>query len=329
MKLASIIHEGLTVGVVSLNDNELVLLSDFGPWTSVREFIAAGDAALQTVRAGLEKPGLTTISTAGITWAAPIPDPSKMLFMALNNSAIDKMLFYRPDFPVYFPKLPSALAGSGATLELHGHYGLTHMEPELGVIIGKTARNVPLQDAMDYVFGYTAINDVTSVGMRMEDNYFGRYSMPTSDGGFEPIDEHLLYPGRYKNADGFAPMGSYLVTKDTIPDPHNLRVRGWVDDELFADDNTSNLHYTVAEVIHWVSAHSTLLPGDILSMGTALHPDGKSKPLASSNVNSFGSVMRVEIERIGTVETPVTRIRDTDPRDYFATNRRFVRTLVE
>jgi 2-keto-4-pentenoate hydratase/2-oxohepta-3-ene-1,7-dioic acid hydratase in catechol pathway len=329
MKLASIVRGDITVGVVSRNDDQLVLLSDLGPWTSVRELVTAGDAALATVRAGLQKQGLATIAAAGVTWAAPIPDPSKMLFMALNNSAIDKTLYYRPDFPVYFPKLPSTLAGSGATLELHGHYGLTHLEPELGVIIGKTACAVSLRDAMDYVFGYTVVNDVTSVGMRMEDKYFGRYPMPKPNGGFEPVDEHLLYPGRYKNVDGFAPMGPYLVTKDAIPDPHDLRVRGWVDEELFADDTTRNLHYTVAEVIHWVSTHSTLMPGDILSMGTAVHPDAKSKPLSSSNVNSFGDVMRVEIERIGTVETRVKRIRDADPRDYFAANRRFVKTLVE
>jgi 2-keto-4-pentenoate hydratase/2-oxohepta-3-ene-1,7-dioic acid hydratase in catechol pathway len=151
--------------------------------------------------------------------------------------------------------------------------------------------------------------------------------MPKGDGTFEPVDEHLLYVGRYKNADGFMPMSPFIVTADEIPDPHNLAIRGLIDDEVIAEDNTRNLHYSVQEVIYWVSAHSTLLPGDIISMGTAVHPDGQSKPLAHGNVNRFGETMKIEIEKIGAVTTFLKRNHNDDPRTYFRANKRFVKTI--
>jgi 2-keto-4-pentenoate hydratase/2-oxohepta-3-ene-1,7-dioic acid hydratase in catechol pathway len=306
----------------------LVPLQQIGPWQSVREVIEAGAEARHLIETALTD--ITEgLDPSTVVWAAPIPNPSKILGMALNNSAIDKFLFYRPDFPVYFPKLPSALSGHNATLKLEVHYGLVHPEPELGVIIGKTAKNVSLADAMDYVFGYAVINDVTSAGMRMEDSYFGRYPMPKDDGTYEAVDEHLLYVGRYKNADGFMPMGPFIVTADEIPDPHKLAIKGTIDGEIIAEDNTRNLHYSVQEVIYWVSAHSTLFPGDILSMGTAVHPDGQSKPLAHGNVNRAGKVMQIDIEKIGSVSTFLQRNHAEDPRSYFRANKRFVKTLSE
>ena len=73
--------------------------------------------------------------------------------------------------------------------------------------------------------------------------------------------------------------------------------------------------------------HSTLEAGDIISMGTALHPDAQCDPLSRGDLNSRGEVVRVEIESIGTVETPIKRIRNADPKEYFAANKRFVKTL--
>lgn len=327
MKFATIIEDGNTVGTVGIQENKLVRLSDLGPWNSIRELIEGGDVAIENVQKALSNEKFRTISTEQAKWAPPIPDPSKMLFMAFNNSAADKLLVHRPDFPVYFPKINSALAGSGATLELHTQYGFTHAEPELGVIIGKRGRYIAVENAMDHVFGYTVINDVTSATMRMEDAYLVRYPMPQADIAYVPVEEPLLYPGRYKNADGFAPMGPYIVSKNEIDDPHNLYVKAWIDEDIIADDNTQNLHYSISEVIHWISMHSTLEAGDIISMGTALHPDTQSDLLSKGDLNSKGEFVRVEIESIGTVETPIKRIRNADPKEYFTANKHFVKTL--
>jgi 2-keto-4-pentenoate hydratase/2-oxohepta-3-ene-1,7-dioic acid hydratase in catechol pathway len=246
-----------------------------------------------------------------------------MLFVALNNSAMDKDLVYRPDFPAYFPKLPSALTGQGRPIEIYAHYGVTHPEPELGVIIGRGGRDIPTDEAMDHVFGYTIVNDVTSVGMRKEDVFFGKQLQPNPSGGFSYQEEHFLYQGRYKNADGFAPMGPYLVHKSEVADPMALAIRAFLDDEILAEDNTRNLHFSIAEVISWISRHSTLRTGDILSLGTAVDPDAE-KSLPSGDLNKRGNFVAVEIEGLGRLVNPLVRLgANPDPRAYYSVNKRF------
>jgi 2-keto-4-pentenoate hydratase/2-oxohepta-3-ene-1,7-dioic acid hydratase in catechol pathway len=170
---------------------------------------------------------------------------------------------------------------------------------------------------MDHVFGYTIFNDITSVGMRKEDRFVAEYPIPAGDGTFIPTTEHVVYQGRYKSADGFAPMGPFLFHKDAIGDPYNLRVKCWRDDELVMDDNTSAYHFSIPEVIFWVSHHATLYPGDVIALGTALHPDEMRKPVSYADLNKSGDTVTVEIETLGTLTTPIRRIAAPDPRDAF------------
>lgn len=324
MKLATLLRDERAEPAVETANGRLALLRDLGVhFPSVRSVIEGGDAARAEVVSALNSKDVPTIASDAVHWLAPIPDPSKILCVALNNSAADSHLIYRPDFPVYFPKLPSALNGHGQPVEVWGHHGLVHPEPELAVIIGSRARNVSVDEAMSHVFGYAIFNDVTSVGMRKEDNFVADYPIPQPDGSFKPTEEHLLYPGRYKSADGFAPMGPYVVHKSLIPDPTKLRVRCWIDDELLMDDNTSGYHFTVAEVIHWISAFSTLLPGDVISLGTALHPDEHRRPISYGNINAFGDAVRIEIDGLGILKTPIRRVRGEDPRARFTVEKRF------
>lgn len=326
MRFATLQIEGARVPAVAASDGTLVLLRDIGvQFNSVRAVIEGGEEALGGIAKALAASRARGLDPETVEWAAPVADPSKILCIALNNSAIDRILAYRPDFPVYFPKLPSALSGNGETLDLHGHFGLVHPEPELAVVIGKKARNISIDDAMDYVFGYSIFNDVTSIGMRREDNFFAEYVAQDRDGNATEVAEHLLYPGRYKSADGFAPMGPYLVHKDEIKDPMALRIRCWIDGELMMDDNTGSYHFSVPELIHWISAHSTLLPGDVISLGTALHPDDNSRPVSYGDMNRFGASVRVEIDELGALTTPIRRIRGEDPRVYFGANKKFKR----
>jgi 2-keto-4-pentenoate hydratase/2-oxohepta-3-ene-1,7-dioic acid hydratase in catechol pathway len=200
---------------------------------------------------------------------------------------------------------------------------LTHPEAELGVVIARGGHHIPLDSALEHVFGYTVVNDVTSVGMRKEDVFFGKQLMPTPDGQLAYKEEHFLYQGRYKNADGFAPMGPFVIHKSQIADPGNLKVKAWIDDELVADDNTRSYHFTVAEVISWISHHSTLRTGDIISLGTALNPVGERKPLSYGNLNQRGDTVKVEIEGVGVLSNPVRRLPLADPREHFSSTKRF------
>ena len=327
MKIGSIVQGGRPEGVIEAGDGRLILLKDLGLGiSSVRELITAGEAAWEAARAAAAKPGLPSLDSAKVEWAPPIPDPSKILCIALNNSAADYQLTYRPDFPVYFPKLPSALNGHGQPVEVFEHHRpCASRTRTFGVIIGKTARYVSREDAMDHVFGYAIFNDITGVGMRKEDNFIAEYPLASAGwNSFKDVTEHIAYQGRYKSADGFAPMGPLIVHKSLVPDPMNLRVRCWLDDEEIMNDSTSGYHFSIPEVIYWISAHATLFPGDIIALGTALHPDINRRPISYGNINKFGDRIRIEIEGLGTLETPVRRRRDKeDPRTHFHATKNF------
>jgi 2-keto-4-pentenoate hydratase/2-oxohepta-3-ene-1,7-dioic acid hydratase in catechol pathway len=231
---------------------------------------------------------------------------------------MDDLAMHLARHPVYFNKPASSLIGSGQTIEVLPHYGVTHCEPELGVVIGKGGRHISLEAAPDHVFGYTIVNDITSASMRHEDHFHFNFPRPIpGSSGFEIKEEHTSYPARYKGADTFGPTGPWIVTKDEIPNPAGLAVRCWLDDEIIADDNTRNLRFSIAQVIYWISAHATLMPGDIISMGTAFHPDSKMKPLTYGDLNRRGDVLRVDIEGLGSLVNPVKRISRPDPRAEF------------
>jgi 2-keto-4-pentenoate hydratase/2-oxohepta-3-ene-1,7-dioic acid hydratase in catechol pathway len=162
-----------------------------------------------------------------VVWYPPVRRPSKICCLALNNSANSDRILQGPKHPAMFIKPASSLIGHGGAIECKPHYGRVHPEPELAVVIGKTAKNIAARDAYEYVFGYTIHNDITSPTMRAEDTFHYRAIHPKAGDpkAIEYVDTWVSYPGRYKCCDTFACMGPWLVTKDEIADPHNLAVR--------------------------------------------------------------------------------------------------------
>lgn len=242
-----------------------------------------------------------------VTWRAPVPNASKICCLALNNSANADRILQGPKHPAMFTKPSSALAGHGQAIECRPEYGRVHPEPELAVVIGKTAKNVGAPDAMDYVFGYTIHNDITSPTMRGEDTFHYRAVHP-KDGDHrevEYVDTWVSYPGRYKCADTFSCMGPWLVTADEVPNPHDLMVRCSHKGELVTEDNTSNLFYKVPETIAFLTGYMTLLPGDIISMGTALKKSSGGGAVQNIDLNKLGGPVSVSIERLGELINPV------------------------
>lgn len=325
MRLATVRYRGVEQGAVELKAGRLAPFSVLGLGPKSLLATIQDDPDLEGIRAACNALDVEaeTIDIKEAEWLPPLPNPAKILCIALNNSSADSQLTYRPDFPVYFPKLPSALIANGQPVEVARHHGLVHPEPELAVVIAKRAHAVSIEDAMDHVFGFSNFNDITSVGMRKEDNFVAQYPIPQEDGSFKPVEEHLLYQGRYKNLDGFAPMGPFLVHKSAVSDAASMPVKCWIDDDLIMDDNTSGYHFSVAEVVCWISAHSTLFPGDIISLGTALHPDETRRPISYGNINKFGEVVRMEIGNLGILETPIRRVDIDDPREYFSRTKGF------
>jgi len=192
----------------------------------------------------------------GIRYLPPIINPSKV------NGAAGAYLRRNPDgtpgdfdnveYPSFFLKPPSSLTGHESEINLEGLLTTGVHEPEMAVIIGKTAKDVSVAQAMDYVMGYTILNDVSS-----RDLPEGKH---TSQGS-----------NMSKGLDTFSPVGPYITLKEDVPNPHNLEVYAVTDGVRHKwpvpNGNTSFLTFTIPEVIAYLSERQTLLPGDIVSTG--------------------------------------------------------------
>lgn len=291
---------------------------DLGP-DGPRDMIAlieGGAAAMAQVHAAANTAGSDPASVASftadtITWHPPVRRPSKLCCLALNNSANADRIMKGPKHPAMFIKPASSLVGHQGAIECRPEYGRCHPEPELAVIIGKTAKNIHAADAYDHVFGYTIHNDITSPTMREEDTFHYRAIHPKQGGDateIDYVDTWVSYSGRYKGADTFACLGPWLVTKDEIDDPHDLDVACHHQGRLVTEDNTANLFHKTSDVLAFISTSMTLLPGDVVSMGTALKKSAKGGAVQNVDLNKLGGPVSVTIEGIGTLVNHVLHV---------------------
>ncbi|WP_314325088.1 fumarylacetoacetate hydrolase family protein [Paenarthrobacter ilicis] len=222
--------------------------------------------------------------------AVPVPDPrfvapyagGTIFGIGLNfRQTIQEMGFPVPDTPYLFPKLASSVTGpAGVVVADPQVTAEVDWEGELAVIIGREASNVAAADAMDYVWGYTAANDVSARDLQR-------------------IDPQWV---RGKGLDTFCPLGPVAVTRDEIADPHDVRIRTWIDGELVQDGNTSDMLFRIPALIEYLSIYFTLQPGDIILTGT---PSGCGGFMNPPRFVSPGSEMVVEVAGIGTLRNPV------------------------
>lgn len=245
-----------------------------------------------------------------VRWHPPVRRPSKLCCIALNNSANADRILSGPKHPAMFVKPWSTLIGHGAALRVRPSYGRVHPEPELAVVIGRLATEVTAADAMDHVYGYTIHNDFTSPSMRGEDTFHYRAIHPDAQDPtkIRYVESHVSYPGRYKCADTFSALGPWLVTRDEVRDPHDLDVRCDHQGRRVTQDNTANLFYRVPAVIEFISSYMTLMPGDVISMGTALKAssdDSGGMAVQNVDLSKLGGPVSVTITGLGTLETQV------------------------
>jgi 2-keto-4-pentenoate hydratase/2-oxohepta-3-ene-1,7-dioic acid hydratase in catechol pathway len=155
-------------------------------------------------------------------------------------------------------------------------------EVELGVVIGRAVKGVKAADSLDHVFGYVVANDVSARDWQKHS--------PTFTMG--------------KSFDTHGPIGPWVVTADEIPDPQALALRCLVNGEVRQQSNTSDMSFTVAEQIEYLSTAFTLEPGDLLATGT---PAGVGAAMDPPRFLKVGDVVRCEIDGIGAIENPVIR----------------------
>lgn len=310
MKIGTIERNGIAQVVVCTDDDKAVILADCmdSAPADIMQVLNAEETLLSKINTAIA--GKQGVDIESLKWLPPIPKPGKIVCIALNNSANKDRIMKGPSHPATFIKPSSSLVGHGQPIRLKDGFGRVHPEPELTVIIGKGGTDIAKESALDHVFGYSIINDLTAPLMRGDDTFHYRAIHPKADGtpGIEYKDSWVSYPGRYKGCDTFGPMGPWIATADSIPDPHNLTISCLHKGELITEDNTANLNYKVADAIAFISSYMSLEPGDIIAMGTALkaaNTDGKA--VQNIDLTQTGGPIEVRISGIGSLVNPVEK----------------------
>ncbi len=321
MKLATVEKNGHRFVCVEdphghlIDVEELLLLASHNDQTpriqSMRQVIANASAVLPAIDEALNdssKLDAELIDPQSVRWLPPVVAPGKVCAVAMNNSASNARKISAPDHPAFFLKPPSCFIGHRETIRIRRYYGSVHPEPELAVVIGREACEVEARDALDYVFGYTIVDDITGNGMRAQDmfHYWAIYADPDNPDETNRVEQHLSYAARYKGSDTFGVMGPWLVTADAIPDPDALDVFCRVGGETIAEDSTRYYNYKVAEIISFLSFFMTLFPGDVISLGTAFKPAPGRRSIHHANLQRVAGPIEVEIEGLGTQIAEVT-----------------------
>jgi len=245
------------------------------PQDMMEELIIRWDELKPKIDAAVR--GKQGVALDSVRLRAPLPRPTKLICAAVNYLEFGQR---EPAILDAFLKAPNAIIGSGDTCELPPvAASVFHHEPELAIVVGKTATKVSQEDAMSHIFGYCNFLDMSARGL-------------------QGAVGNSFFLG--KCWDTFAPMGPALVTADEIPDPHDLQIRLWNNDEPRHDFPTSDMAHKIPELISEFSKITTLEPGDVIATGVNHQQIGAVQD---------GDVIRMEINELG----PPLVIRISDP----------------
>ncbi|MBM3668519.1 MAG: fumarylacetoacetate hydrolase family protein [Actinobacteria bacterium] len=257
------------------------------------DFILAGPALHASVRDALSStevwPAGTTHSLAAVTLHAPLR-PGKVIGVGLNyvehveesSRSLDTAKEL-PDRPVLFSKPATAIVGPGQPIRHNASLtAQLDWECELAVVIGREALGVSESDALDYVFGYSIINDISARDQRRGGQWF--FS---------------------KGQDSYAPFGPMIVTADEIGDPHTLQLRLTVNGDQRQNGNSRHMLFTIPTLIADITSGMTLEPGDVIATGS---PQGVGAAMNPPTFLQPGDVVECTIEGIGTLSNPVVAV---------------------
>ena len=280
MRFVTIQRDGDTEPGVLL-DGRAIPIQGAG-FASVLEVIEGGAEAQTRVRRWIAGPAsVHGLDPAGLTFAAPIPRPPKLICIGLNyrdHAAESKLAI--PEVPTMFAKFPTAVIGPGQPIVLPKNSTKPDYEAEFAVLIGRRGRHVAEDRWRDYVFGYTILNDVSARD----------FQMATS--------QWMIG----KTFDTFAPFGPAIVTADEIADPHSLRISLTLNGETMQDSSTGNLIFKLPQLIAYLSSVFTLEPGDVIATGT---PAGVGFARKPPRWLRPGDEVRIQIEGLGELVNPV------------------------
>jgi 2-keto-4-pentenoate hydratase/2-oxohepta-3-ene-1,7-dioic acid hydratase in catechol pathway len=301
LKFATFCSGTRTAPAVLLNDEQLLDIaaataSAHHPITSVQTLIAGGNGAIQTIRELLQrtrhgKLGRAVLGIADVEMLAPLPRPNKNIFCVGRNYHEHLVEGARsrgvklniPEYPVFFTKPPTTVSGPGAVFALDPKVtAMLDYEVELGVVIGTSGRNIREDLALNHVFGYTIVNDISARDLQFRHEQW--------------------FKG--KSLDGACPMGPWIVHKSAIADPQALDISLTVNGEERQKSNTSLMIFSIRRIISVLSEGLTLEPGDVISTGT---PAGVGFGMQPQRYLTFGDVVECRIESIGSLVTRIGR----------------------
>ena len=244
-----------------------------------------GSSMLEYVEHGRStdrQPGGEAVALGEVRLHAPISRPEKIVAIGLNyEDHAAETGAEIPEKPVVFTKYPNTIVGPGGPIRIPPIAEQIDYEAELAVVIGRTARNVPESEALEYVFGYANANDVSARDLQFSEG--GQWT-------------------RSKSLDTFMPLGPFIVTRDEVPDPQSLSIRAILNGEVVQDGTTSKMIFSVAELVAFLSTGMTLVPGDVIITGT---PPGVGMARDPQLWMKPGDEVSIEIEGLGTLTNPV------------------------
>lgn len=274
-------HKKLLWGV--LQENNVIATIDQTEYVSLLDVIRGGDRAVHDISQNLQnESNRCHYRIDDVSILPPHILPKNM--MCIGKNYIEHALEMTdqdpesvPKYPVIFTKPSSALIGHlGMIDSTAGGTEALDYEGELAVIIGKKGKNISREEAFDYVFGYSIVNDVTARDLQKQHQQF--------------------YKG--KSLDTFAPFGPCIVHKSEINDPHQLSIKTTVNDELRQNGSTNDMIFKIDELIEVLSNGMTLEPGDVIATGT---PSGVGKGFKPPKYLNKGDIVAITIDRIGTL----------------------------
>jgi 2-keto-4-pentenoate hydratase/2-oxohepta-3-ene-1,7-dioic acid hydratase in catechol pathway len=240
-----------------------------------------GEAALARVRQAAERAAQVRPETE-LELAPCVAAPGKIIAVGLNyRRHAQETGAPIPETPILFSKFNNTLAAACQPVGLPKVATQYDYEVELGVVIGRRAADVSVEQALDYVLGYCTANDLSARDLQMR------------------TSQWLLG----KTLNGFCPVGPYLVTRDEVPEPQKLALHTWVNGEQRQNSSTADMIFSVAEIVSYASRYMTLEPGDLIITGT---PEGVILGMPQPRVwLKPGDEVVVEVEGLGKLATPL------------------------
>lgn len=298
MKLVTYKVEGVDRLGAVVNDLVIHLNGFLSPSEQLPEnmvsLLAGGDAAMALARLAVSRFQAQGTTQGGVPWTtvnlqSPVTNPGKIMMGGRNYLRhLDELReegktrqekIVTPPIPHIFSKFPAAITGHNQPIIYPKIVRQLDLEGELTAVIGKRAYHVSEEEALDYVAGYTIMNDVSARCLQAQ-------GLLLISKGFET----------------FCPMGPWMVTSDEVPDPQNLQVNTFLNDKPVCSAHTSEMLFSVRQFISHLSRIFPLEPGDVLSTGSPPGPGMYHNPPLLAKV---GDVMRIQIQGIGELANPV------------------------